>query len=243
MSKKIEQLKKWDTQEHLRTERDIREYWEAALAESKANDDPRMRVMALGHIARARGMEELAKAIGENRQGVYDTVVSIWDPSSPLSTPGNMLFRASPDVRLEAAEFQCIVAKYQLIFDHEPHRLYPVGEMEWPPPGWMPLVERLIARLIKLGWNRHLAQVKSKFGGLRYYVGRASPAVRAAITRAELRSYRACDRCGQPGRQREEEGYSVRCEEHRDRTGKPMGIKLIASSRPSAASHLRRSKP
>jgi hypothetical protein len=155
----------------------------------------------------------------------------------------DMLTRAPPEVRQEAAAFQAIVDRYQLFFDHEPHRLYPVGEMDWPPPGWVPLVERLIVRLIKLGWNRRLAQVKEKFGGLRFYVGKSSPAVRAAITRAESRSYRTCDKCGKPGRQREEEGVAVRCETHRNRDGKPLTIKLVASSRPSAASHLRRRKP
>ncbi len=82
------------------------------------------------------------------------------------------------------------------------------------PVGWVPLVERLVARLIKLGWNRRLAQVKEKFGGLRFYVDDASDEVHAAIDRAERRSYRTCEVCGARGRLMGDGALGTRCVAH-----------------------------
>ena len=52
---------RWDSAEHLKTEEDIRLYLEACLEE--AGDDPAFIVYALGMIARARNMSQLAKEI------------------------------------------------------------------------------------------------------------------------------------------------------------------------------------
>jgi hypothetical protein len=81
--------------------------------------------------------------------------------------------------------------------------------------GWLPLIERLIVRLIALGWNREVAQIKPKFGGLRFYVGVATDAMHEAIQEAEEESLRTCDACGLPGRFWDIGHYVVRCERHR----------------------------
>ena len=52
---------RWDSAEHLKTDEDIRLYLEACLEE--AGDDPAFIVHALGMIARARNMSQLAKEI------------------------------------------------------------------------------------------------------------------------------------------------------------------------------------
>ena len=52
---------RWDSAEHLKTEEDIRLYLEACLEE--AGDDPAFIVHALGVVARARNMRQLAKEI------------------------------------------------------------------------------------------------------------------------------------------------------------------------------------
>ena len=52
---------RWDSAEYLKTEEDIRLYLEACLEE--AGDDPAFIVHALGMIARARNMSQLAKEI------------------------------------------------------------------------------------------------------------------------------------------------------------------------------------
>lgn len=62
-------LKKWDSAEHLETEEDIAQYWAACLEE--AGDDPAFITAALGHIARARGMTQLARDTGLTREGLY----------------------------------------------------------------------------------------------------------------------------------------------------------------------------
>jgi probable addiction module antidote protein len=62
-------LKKWDSAEHLKTEADFARYWEACLEEGR--DDPAFITAALGNIARARGMSQLARKTGLTREGLY----------------------------------------------------------------------------------------------------------------------------------------------------------------------------
>lgn len=62
-------LRKWDSAEHLKTEEDIALYFEACLEE--AGEDPAFIIQALGVIARARGMTQLARDTGLSREGLY----------------------------------------------------------------------------------------------------------------------------------------------------------------------------
>ncbi len=62
-------LKKWDSAAHLETEADIARYWEACL--DVGRDDPAFITAALGNIARARGMSQLARMTGLTREGLY----------------------------------------------------------------------------------------------------------------------------------------------------------------------------
>ena len=73
--------------------------------------------------------------------------------------------------------------------------------------GWLPLLERLIVDLIALKWNRDCHQIKEKFGGLRFYVGRTSEKVRDRILKAECESYAVCEECGAPGKNRDDGGW------------------------------------
>ena len=59
--------KKWDAADHLKTDEDMAAYLEAALEE----DDPALVAAALGDIARAKGMGELAKQTGLGRESLY----------------------------------------------------------------------------------------------------------------------------------------------------------------------------
>lgn len=225
----------------LRAETDVARYWEAAQAESASRKDPALLLVGFATIARARGMMDLALDLLVQPEGTYDAVLAGCGPYPfPSGNTRNMLARASLAERLAGAAMIRLVVKYDLRWEHDPKRNYPVGEMDWLPVGWLPMVERLIVRIIKLGWNRRLAQAKEKFGGLRFYIGRASPEVRAAVDRAEARSYKICDRCGQPGKQRVQEGSAVRCEKHRDRGGRPMGFKVLASTHAPTARHFGR---
>lgn len=70
-------------------------------------------------------------------------------------------------------------------------------------PGWRPLIEELDKVLTRVAPEHRIAQVKEKFGGLRYYVdnldGTNAAQVYAAIELAERLSYRICEDCGAPG--------------------------------------------
>ena len=71
-------LKKWDSAEHLKTEEDMVAYFEACLEE--AGDDPRFLAKALGIIARARGMSQLARDTGISREGLYKALSGEGNP-------------------------------------------------------------------------------------------------------------------------------------------------------------------
>ncbi len=60
---------RWDSAEYLKTEEDIQLYLEACLEE--AGDDPAFIVHALGVIARAKNMSQLARETGITREGLY----------------------------------------------------------------------------------------------------------------------------------------------------------------------------
>ena len=72
-------LKKWDTVEHLQTEEDIALYLEACIEE--AGDDAAFVAKALGNIARARGMTQLAKDTGLGRESLYKALSGNGNPS------------------------------------------------------------------------------------------------------------------------------------------------------------------
>lgn len=60
---------RWDSAEHLKTEEDIQLYLAACLEE--AGDDPAFIVHALGVVARAGNMSQLARDTGLSREGLY----------------------------------------------------------------------------------------------------------------------------------------------------------------------------
>lgn len=66
MAKKTK-TRAWDSAEHLETNEDIAAYLDAVLAEN----DPALLTHALGVVARARGMTELARETGLGRANLY----------------------------------------------------------------------------------------------------------------------------------------------------------------------------
>lgn len=64
---KIADLPTFDMAEHLKTEADVAAYLSLVLEE----DDPAELAHALGVIARARGMTEIANASGMTREALY----------------------------------------------------------------------------------------------------------------------------------------------------------------------------
>lgn len=68
--------------------------------------------------------------------------------------------------------------------------------------GWRNLLDRLIDDLFVLGWDGVVAQVKEKFGGLRFYIGSGDSKIWDRIQEAENESYRTCEDCGDLGKPR-----------------------------------------
>lgn len=72
-------FRKWDSSEHLRTEEEIALYLEACLEEG--GDDPAFIAHALGVVARARNMSQLARDTGLTREGLYKALSGEGNPS------------------------------------------------------------------------------------------------------------------------------------------------------------------
>jgi len=72
-------LKRWDSAEHLKTEEDIALYLQACFEE--AGDDAAFIAKALGTIARARSMTQLAKDTGLGRESLYKALSGEGSPS------------------------------------------------------------------------------------------------------------------------------------------------------------------
>ena len=69
----------YDTADYLKTEEDMALYLEACFEE--AGDDPAFIAKALGNIARARGMTQLARDTGLGREGLYKALSTEGNPS------------------------------------------------------------------------------------------------------------------------------------------------------------------
>lgn len=72
-------LRQWDSAEHLQTDEDMAQYLEACLEE--AGDDAAFIAKALGTIARAKGMTQLAKETGLGRESLYKALSGEGNPS------------------------------------------------------------------------------------------------------------------------------------------------------------------
>lgn len=91
-------------------------------------------------------------------------------------------------------------------------KLEPLWAEGWPDiiavgEGWFKIVSDLVDTLNAFGKPYTVAQVKEKFGGLRFYINEPddksiAEMMRARIYAAEARSLKTCDRCGRPAEQR-----------------------------------------
>lgn len=74
---KMKKATKWDVSEYLESEADIAAYLNAALEDG----DTSVIATALGDIARAKGMTQLAKETGITRDGLYKALSPTGNPS------------------------------------------------------------------------------------------------------------------------------------------------------------------
>jgi probable addiction module antidote protein len=72
-------LTKWDSAKYLKTEQDMADYFALCLEES--GDDAAAIAHALGVIARARGMTQLANKTGLGRESLYKALSGEGNPS------------------------------------------------------------------------------------------------------------------------------------------------------------------
>ncbi len=73
-----EKFTRYDSAEHLKTDEDMAAYLDACLEE--AGDDPVHIAHALGVIARARGMTQLARDTGLARENLYKALSADGNP-------------------------------------------------------------------------------------------------------------------------------------------------------------------
>ena len=77
MTKKAETFTRYDTADYLETEDDIAAYLSACAEE----DDPALFLAALGDVARARNVTQLAAQTGLTRMGLYKALSGTGNPS------------------------------------------------------------------------------------------------------------------------------------------------------------------
>lgn len=70
---------RWDVLDHLKTDEDCQRYIEAAFEE--AGDNPAFIVKALGVVARAKGMMQIARETGLAREALYRSLSAEGNPS------------------------------------------------------------------------------------------------------------------------------------------------------------------
>lgn len=113
----------------------------------------------------------------------------------------------------------------------EMERILAKHNIAWPECGaevgfgWLPIVEEAIDKMVSVGWNKQLDQVKQKFCQLRIYASRCDTdgaivdEISMFINQAEAKANVACEDCGKPhGLQVPRSGSALCeiCREHRN---------------------------
>lgn len=86
--------------------------------------------------------------------------------------------------------------------------------------GWMNLVVELDAKIAAIYPDYTIDQIKEKFGGLRYYIGKVPKEhfdeIHNLIHEAEAKSVKVCEECGEPGKRTTLDSGWCRtlCEQH-----------------------------
>lgn len=70
-------IKDWDASEYLTSEQDAIDYLDAAAE----TGDPKLMQAAIGDVAKARGMTQIARAAGVGRESLYKSLSRDGNPS------------------------------------------------------------------------------------------------------------------------------------------------------------------
>lgn len=91
--------------------------------------------------------------------------------------------------------------------------------------GWFGLIKTLLEEIkcLKPGPDFEIAQVKEKFGGLRFYNHQGDDKIDAVVSFAENLSYLICEQCGGRGKTNESGWISVMCDSCRNEKALILG--------------------
>jgi len=100
----------------------------------------------------------------------------------------------------------------------EPYGGFACGE------GWWPILEALCGQIQHhIDWKNKqanvvhqvtVAQIKEKFGGLRFYYSGGDDAIDGMVRMAESWAAKSCEECGAPGKSREGGWIKTLCDHH-----------------------------
>jgi len=100
----------------------------------------------------------------------------------------------------------------------EPYGGFACGE------GWWPILEALCGQIQHhIDWKNKqgnvvhqvtVAQIKEKFGGLRFYYSGGDEAIDGMVRMAESWAARSCEECGAPGKSRDGSWIKTLCDHH-----------------------------
>jgi probable addiction module antidote protein len=90
----------WDPADYIKTKEDVIAHLEAALEEN----DPEFLLRTIGHIARSKGMAQLAKEVNLNRKGLYKAFSENGNPSflTVAKVLDNLGFRLKVEQKVSA---------------------------------------------------------------------------------------------------------------------------------------------
>lgn len=91
-------------------------------------------------------------------------------------------------------------------------------------PGWWPILENLCRHIQShIDWKNKdgevvaqvtVAQIKEKFGGLRFYYDGGDEYISGLVSMAEVWAGHSCEECGKPGERRSGGWVRTLCDEH-----------------------------
>lgn len=119
---------------------------------------------------------------------------------------------------MSSLKFEIFQSKYPNLFKEYPRSGFGCGV------GWEKILHNLCAVLEneieqlpeEIKGSVQCAQLKEKFGTLRFYMTQSTPYIRGAIAVAEAMSYEICETCGEPGSLRADGWVKTLCDKHHE---------------------------
>lgn len=133
----------------------------------------------------------------------------IWDLSAKLEPIIKKYIDDNPD--LECSVCGCEKSRHYAYKSRNPGKCLTIHEnhdSDEPPPGnyYACFCDKYISDHPKA------AQVKEKFGGLRFYMTHGNDEIFSLISEAESKSYKTCEECGEPGDQKDTGWVKTLCD-------------------------------